>query len=146
MSACCLLHVLLPPLPPRITLFNPSRMDASPAHCGPSCRVCLAWSRQVWTSLPSSGVGSGVELFAGCPGAVSHRGFPTALLECASHPLRPERVMVEGVTEDLSSRPSDGGPNTADRLGGPRWRGTLFLWLLYFFGLWLFDNSSKNSL
>lgn len=132
----------------------PSQNHAVQSHMY-GCITC-----PLWAQLPGvlglelvgldkssfSRVGSGVELFAGCPRAVSHRGFPTGLLECASHPLRPERVMLEGVTEDLSSRPSDGGPDTADRLGGPRWRGTLFLWLLYFFGLWLFDNSSKNSL
>lgn len=49
-------------------------------------------------------------------------------------------------TEALSSPALQTEALTADRLGGPGRGETLFLWLLYFFGLWLFDNSSKNSL
>ena len=46
------------------------------------------------------------------------------------------RVTLEGLSGDLSSQPSDRGPDTADRLGGPRQRGyivplaTLFLWFV----------------
>ena len=42
--------------------------------------------------------------------------------------------------------PTDRGPDPAERLGGPRQRGDIVPLATYFFGLWLFDNSGKNSL
>ena len=75
--------------------------------------------------------------------------FPSGPLECVS--FLPHRRLGESLWRDCHRAhqlpgPSDGRPETADRLGGPRPRADIVPLAAYFFGLWLFDNSSKNSL
>lgn len=82
----------------------------------------------------------------------SQRSEPTLIPpQVSSDVFLPPHGLWEGDFEGLCQRTSAPSPQTealTQQTGweGPGRGGILFLWLLYFFGLWLFDNSSKNSL
>lgn len=127
----------LPPCPARQHQGEAGEVATRRARARGSCQG--AWSaprRQV----------CGWEPPARRPVQRANVGFSTRLLGWASRPRGPERGTPEGLSQSTSA-PSPQAEALTQQIGweGPGGGQTLFLWLLYFFGLWLFDNSSKNS-